>query len=136
MDQENDSKRLLLGARMVGVLPSVLRDVVLVYLAFAVVCIGLFTNAFEYGFYLPLVKEHTPWLLLGSVACGCLFALVLWMARRFIPHRMQQVLANRKRVAAFVGIGVVVLLVLQFLLANAMGFVAGSDSGILTSVSA
>lgn len=133
MKAKTESERLPLTARAVGAIPAALRWALLIYLAFATACMGLFAGLIEYGFFLPLAKECAPWLILAAAVAGALIALAFWAAQRANAFR---ILEPGARFTLATGAATLLLLTIQGALAQGMGFVAGSDSGVLADVAA
>ncbi len=131
MEAAIENQRLPLGARIPSAVLTVMRWTVLLYLTFAVVCLGFFANGIAYSFYGGVTKEGVPWLILSAMAAGALATVGFWALGR---TKALQMLEDRKRFIWFVIIDAAVLFAVQMIIAGGVNFIAGSDSGVLTDV--
>lgn len=129
MEAAIESQRLPLGARIPSAALTVMRWTVLLYLAFAVVCLGFFANDINYSFFGKVTKEGVPWLILGAVAAGVIATSGFWALGR---TKALKLLEDRRRFVWFVIIGAGALFAAQLFIASGVNFIAGSDSGALT----
>lgn len=116
-------------ARIVGAIPNALRYVLLAFLAIMTIAIGFFANVISYSFYVPVVRMGVPWLILISLLVGCACTAVVGL---LVRAGVFKGLDERRRFLIFVGIGAVVLFVVQLILASQIRFYPGADSGVLT----
>lgn len=131
MEAAIENQRLPLSARIPAAALTALRWMVLLYLAFTVICLGFFANSIEYGFYGKVAKPGAPWLILGAAAAGTITMMAFWALRRTKALRM---LEDQRRFNWFVVISAAALFAVQMFIASGVNFIAGSDSGVLTDV--
>lgn len=131
MDTANEIKRLPAASRFLRGLPAFFRYAYLAFILVITVCVSLFANVFQYGFYSIVAKLDGPLIFLVALGLGAALTFILWRLRHAAPFRF---LEEGKRFLVFILIGSAVMFCVQLILMMNMGFVAAHDYGTLTDV--